>query len=104
MFYAEHNEVLFNKAVQGILLRKRQAAPYGCCFSFYTSYEFRILDGSNCSVIEYVLYVMESICHTVKKYDGEYEYWEEEQRFCQRIFLNYREEDTSLQLLNIFKA
>lgn len=27
-------------------------------FSFYTSYEFRILDGSNCSVIEYVLYVM----------------------------------------------
>lgn len=58
MFYAEHNEVLFNKAVQGILLRKRQAAPYGCCFSFYTSYEFRILDGSNCSVIEYVLYVM----------------------------------------------
>lgn len=37
-------------------------------------------------------YGMESIYNTVEKYDGEYEYWEEEQRFCQRIFLNYREE------------
>lgn len=37
-------------------------------------------------------YGMESISHTVRKYDGEYEYWEEEQRFCQRIFLKYREE------------
>lgn len=27
-------------------------------FSFYTSYEFRILDGSNCSVTEYALYAM----------------------------------------------
>lgn len=58
MFYAEHNEILFKKAVSGILLYKRQAASYGCCFFFYTSYEFRILDGSNCSVTEYALYAM----------------------------------------------
>lgn len=36
-------------------------------------------------------YGMESIYQTVKRYDGEYECWEEEQRFCQRIFLNYKE-------------
>ena len=36
-------------------------------------------------------YGMESIYRTVKRYGGEYECWEEEQRFCQRIFLNHRE-------------
>ncbi len=36
-------------------------------------------------------YGMESIYKVVKRHGGEYECWEEEQRFCQRIFLNYEE-------------
>lgn len=36
-------------------------------------------------------YGMESIFQTVERYDGEYECWEEERRFCQRIFLNHKE-------------
>ncbi len=33
---------------------------------------------------------MESIYRIVKEYEGIYEYWEEEKRFCQCIYLNYK--------------
>lgn len=35
---------------------------------------------------------MESIYRIVEEYEGIYEFWEEENRFCQSIFLNYRQE------------
>ena len=35
---------------------------------------------------------MESIYRIVEKYEGAYEFWEEEKRFCQSIFLNYKQE------------
>ena len=34
---------------------------------------------------------MESIYRIVEKYEGVYEFWEEENRFCQSIYLSYRQ-------------
>ena len=35
---------------------------------------------------------MESIWHIVEDCDGTYEYWEEENKFCQRIYLKHRKD------------
>lgn len=36
---------------------------------------------------------MKSIYHIVEEWEGMYEYWEEEGKFCQRIYLTYRQEN-----------
>lgn len=38
---------------------------------------------------------MESIYRVVEKYEGTYEFWEEEKRFCQSIYLYYGKEQTN---------